>query len=51
MLRYPAKQDAVAGTRLSDDPGKPVYADPQGPDGDWILIDTRSKSETDTGAS
>lgn len=51
MLRYPVKQDAVAGTPLSGDAGKPVHADPQGPDGDWILIDTRPKSETDTGAS
>jgi hypothetical protein len=51
MLRYPAKRDSVTGEILSGDSGKPVHADPQGPDGDWILIDTRPNSVSDTGAS
>lgn len=50
LLRYPFKiiKDENGKPKVElDSTGKPVLSDPQGPDGDWILIDTRPQPEPD----
>jgi hypothetical protein len=39
-LRYPQAR-SMTNEPIFEAGGKPRLADPQGPDGDWILIDTR----------
>lgn len=46
-LRFTQGSDPITGEPLFEPSGKPVLADPQGPDGDWILIDTRPQPEPD----
>ncbi len=40
-LRYPQARSPMTNEAIYEPSGKPVLAQPQGPDGDWILIDTR----------
>ncbi len=48
-LRFTQGYDPITGEAMFEAYGKPVLAEPQGPDGDWILIDTRPQPETDPG--
>lgn len=46
-LRFTQAYDPMTGEPLFEPSGKPVLGEPQGPDGDWILIDTRPEPESD----
>lgn len=50
-LRYPRVHSVKNGQVLTEPDGRPILDAPQGPDGDWILIDTRPETETDSGES
>ena len=41
VRRYPQAVSPMTNEPIFESSGKPKLADPQGPDGDWILIDTR----------
>lgn len=40
-LRYPQARSPMTNKPIFESGGKPKLAEPTGPDGDWILIDTR----------
>jgi hypothetical protein len=44
-VRYRQAYDRSTHEPLFEPSGRPVIADPQGPDADWILIDTRPESD------
>lgn len=44
-LRFTQGYDPITAEPLVEPSGKPVLGEPQGPDGDWILIDTRPQPE------
>ena len=44
-LRFTQSSDPITGEPLLEPGGKPKLDKPQGPDGDWILIDTRPQPD------
>lgn len=50
-IRYPQARSPMTNEPIYEPGGKPRLAEPAGPDGDWILIDTRPVPESDTEAS
>tara|TARA_E500000318_G_scaffold14854_1_gene14517 strand:+ start:83331 stop:85352 length:2022 start_codon:yes stop_codon:yes gene_type:complete len=50
-LRYPQARSPMTNKPIFESGGKPMLAEPTGPDGDWILIDTRPVPDSDAEAS